>query len=53
MTAVICTAMGRVARALSSAREWPISAPIATWPTMVAFISAWQQKSSQTVVLGF
>ena len=51
MVAVIWMAIGRVASDLSSAREWPISAAITAWPTVAAFISAWQQNSSQTLPL--
>ena len=48
MVAVIWMATGRVESALSSAREWPISAAITACPTMEACISAEQKNSSQT-----
>lgn len=28
---------------------WPMMKPMAAWPTIVAFIGAWQKKSRQTV----
>ncbi len=48
MVAVIWMGTGRGGRALSSARERPISAAITAWPTMLACFSAEQKNRSQT-----
>jgi hypothetical protein len=48
MVEAICTDIGRVASALFAASEWPISAAIATWPLIAAWLSDWQRNRSAT-----